>query len=302
MGDILRIYSGGAQVNLYDSTNGVLCLGYASEDILVESESQSIGLSDGNRPQIEELVSCEFTILQTDETQIDNLMTRRNYLQEVYIIGIDSAFKMRDCFIRIKEIRSMKGGETHQITISCRRYQQSIAAATDLPETKYCQFIQNLLGAFGNCDTDGGGGIPTGWTNSGATSLSVETSHLGGGYGNEFRFTLSDSGDQVKCRTRFLIDTMPIIFTVSAYIDNRKSGISYYQIGLETSIPEVKYEEKTLTQGVNERVSEKISFIPSGATETIMLSIKGSDLGTAELGIDNVQFEIGSLTNYVENA
>jgi len=104
MGDILRIYSGGAQVNLYDSTNGVLHLGYASEDILIESEPQVVPLSDGNRVEVQEMISFEATLLETDSTKIDNIIARKGYLQEVYIIGLDSAYKFRDCFIRIKEI------------------------------------------------------------------------------------------------------------------------------------------------------------------------------------------------------
>ncbi len=301
MGDILRIYSGGAQVNLYDSTNGVLCLGLSSEEISIEIEPQIVPISDGNKVQVEQIVSFEATILQTDETQIDNLMTRKSYLQEVYIVGIDSAFKMRNCFLMIKEIRSMKGGEAHLVTISGRRYLQSVAAADDLPETNYCQFIQNLLGGFGAIL--GAGTTPTGWSNSGATTLSIDTSHLGGGYGNEWRFTLSDSGDQVKCRLRFPIDAQPITFTASVYIDNRKGGTSYFTIGLETDTPELKYSaEQELASGADARFNHKISFIPSGSVENIFLSIKGSDTGSAELGVDNAQLEIGSLTPYVENA
>ena len=135
MGDILRIYSGGAQVSLYDSTNGLLALGYSGEEINIEVEPQIVPISDGNKVQVEQLVSFEAAILETDTTQITNLMARKGYLQEVYIIGIDSAYKFRDCFIRVKQIRPMKGGETHTVTISGQRYKQSVDAAADLPES-----------------------------------------------------------------------------------------------------------------------------------------------------------------------
>ena len=305
MGDILRIYSGGAQVNLYDSTNGVLHLGYTSEDILIESESLLVPLSSGNQVQVEDMISFEATILETDETQIDNLIARKGYLQEVYIVGIDSAFKIRDVFIRIKEIRTLKAGEAHKVTIYGRRIKEAVSAAADLPETNYCQFIQNILGAFGNCNVDGGSGIATGWSNNGGTSLSIDTSHLGGGYGNEQRLTLSDSGDSFRCRVRFAIGAHPIKLTASAYVDNRKAGTSYYDFGFRTITEGLavtsNVDSKTLDNGENERISKTLLVTPTAALY-VDVSFVGSDSGTAELGFDNVQLEIGSLTNYVENA
>lgn len=307
MGDILRIYSGGAQIHLYDTTNSVLHLGYVSEDILIESEPQIIPISDGNRVQVEELVSFEAVILQTDETQIDNLMTRKSYLQDVYITGIDSAYKMRNCLIRVKEIRSMKGGETHQVTMSGQRYQQSRTATQRYPETKFCQFIQNFLGAFGACTTDGGSGRPTGWEMTGATSESVDTSYLGGGNGNEYRFTLSDVGDEVRCTAYHLIEQVTMKLTASAYVDNKKAGISYFQFGFRTkniggSVLDTKIEEQTLAESADARKTYSVEFTPSGNVGLVEFVIIGSASGTCELGIDNVQLEVGSLTNYVENA
>lgn len=305
MGDILRIYSGGAQINLYDATNGVLHLGAASEEIAIESEQQIVPVSDGNKVQVEEIVSFEASILQTDETQIDNLMTRKSYLQEVYIIGIDSAYKIRDCFIRIKEVRSMKGGETHMVTISGARYKQTVAAAAQLPESNYTQFMQNILGGFGAIL--GAASVGTGWAHLGATSTSVDTSHLGGGYANEQRFTLADAGDYIFCRVRLPLDQMPIKITASAYVDNTKAGISYYNFGYRTkdsgaSELDIKVEAKTLAQSANERVSYTVECTPTADCLFVELLFQGSASGTCELGVDNCQLEIGSLTDYVENA
>jgi len=306
MGDILRIYSGGAQVNLYDSTNGVLHLGYASEDILIESEPQVVPLSDGNRVEVQEMISFEATLLETDSTKIDNIIARKGYLQEVYIIGLDSAYKFRDCFIRIKEIRSMKAGEVHQLVISGRRFSQSVDAAIYLPETNYCQFIQNILGGFGAML--GAGSSPTGWSSTGATSQSLDTSHLGGGYGNEYRFTLSDSGDRVFILVRMPVDQLSIKVTASAYIDNRKSGTSYFDFGIVTfatiagGIIDSDYDSVELSNGENDRITKTLTFTPSASIQYLGLRILGSDSGTCELGVDNAQIEFGELTDYVENA
>ena len=306
MGDILRIYSGGAQVNLYDSTNGILALGAASEEISIESEQQLVPVSDGNRVQVEEIVSFEASLLQTDETRIDNLMARKGYLQEVYIVGIDSAFKIRDVFIRIKEIRSMKGGEAHMVTISGSRYKQTVAAVSDLPETNYCQFMQNLLGGFGAIL--GAASYGTGWAYLGATGLSLETSHLGGEYGNEQRVTLADNGDFITCRLRFPIGEMPIKFTASAYIDNTKAGASYFFIGVRTKdvddgvLDTNMSAEKTLAQSADGRQSFTVEFIPTTAVQFIEIVIQGGSTASAEIGFDNAQLEIGGLTAYLENA
>jgi len=306
MGDILRIYSGGAQVSLYDSTNGLLALGYSGEEISIEVEPQIVPVSDGNKVQIEQIVSFEATILETDTTQITNLMARKGYLQEVYIVGIDSAYKFRDCFIKIKKIRPMKSGETHIVTISGQRYKQSVSAIIDLPETNYCQFIQNILGGYGAML--GAGTLATGWTNLGATSLSLDTSHLGGGFGNEQRLTLSDAGDFIMIRVRFPLNEVPIKLTVSAYIDNRKGSESYLFIGIITrnaaaqALDTKKSDEITIEISEDGRESYTVEFIPSAAVQFIEMYIQGSATGSAELGIDNAQLEIGSLTDYVENA
>jgi len=309
MGDILRIYSGGStQVNLYDSTNGVLHLGFAGEDIIVESEPQAVPLSRGGAVETKQIVSFEATLLETDSTKIDNLIARKGYLQEVYIIGIDHAYKMRDCFIKIKEIRTMKGGEAHMLVLSGQRYQESVSAAADLPESDYCQFIQNILGAFGACSTDGGGGIATGWTNDGATGLSVDTSHLGGGFGNEQRCTVSDAGDMMYCRVRFPLDQQSIKMTVSVYVDNIGGVTANFNIGIRTRnaadavLDTNTSENLSVGVGADARQTYTVTFTPSAAVQYVEFWFTGNAVGNAQVGFDNAQLEIGSLTAYVENA
>ncbi len=308
MGRRLRIYSGGATVTLYDATNGLLALGYTNEEVMIEDEIFEAGLSDQNSVQVSKTIKITARLLQTDGTAIDNVMARRGYLQEVFVIGADSAFKLCDAYVSYSNVRSGKPSEAHYIDLFASRIQQTKSAASDLPETNYAQFIQNILGAFGNCDNDGGGGVATGWTNSGGSSLSIDTSHLGGGYNDEQRVTLSDSGDSIYCRARMPLNETPIKFTVSAYIDNTKSGISYYTIAVRTrnaggSVLDTKGgTEVELANGANERTTYTIEFTPSAAVQFVELAIIGSDTGSAELGIDNAMLEIGDLTDYVENA
>jgi hypothetical protein len=311
MGQPLRIYSGaGAQISLYDATNGPLWLGYVADEINVIGTPSDVGLSDGNRVQFNHIHSVTIPIVQTDSTLLASLIARKGILQELYLVSIDSAYKFTDVLIQVAMNRNFKPGSdtgSHRFILTAKRVQQDKAAAASLPETHYCQFIQNLLGSFGNMNTDAGGGVPTGWTNSGASSPSVTTSHLGGGYGNEWRFTLSDSGDYVYCRVRLPLDQTPIKITLSAYIDNRKSGTSYFKFAYIlrdsslSSVASALSDEKTQANGANARETEEWTITPAADACYIDFAIYGTDTGTAELGVDNVQAEIGELTDYVEN-
>ena len=305
MGSPLRIYGGGAQVSLYDATNGVYHCGYTGEEIRVEEHLFQTGLSDSNKVKVSKAASFEIPLLQTDTTILDELESRRGILQEVYIVGLDSAFKFRDVHITPKLERDYKPGGIHKITLSGMRTIQAVAAAANLPETNYCQFIQNILGGFGA--VLGAASFGTGWSYLGATSLSLDTSHLGGGYGNEQRFTLTDASDSIGIRVRFPLNQVAIKVTASAYVDNLKAGISYFDIGFRTkdsngNVLFTKTEAKTLAEGADGRQSYTLEWIPAADVLYLEFIIIGSASGSCELGVDNVQLEIGSLTNYVENA
>jgi len=305
MGHPLRIYGDGAQVSLYDATNGVYHCGFTGEEILVEETLFQAGLSDSNKVKINKAATFEIPLLQTDTTVLDELESRRGILQEVYIVGLESAVKIRDVFIQAKLGRDFKPGGIHKITLTGTRAITSYTAAADLPELKSCQFIQNILGGFGA--VLGTGSYGTGWSYLGATALSVDTSHLGGGYGNEQRFTLSDAGDSIGVRVRFPLNQVAVKVTASAYVDNLKAGISYFDIGFRTkdsngNVLFTKAEAKTLAENADGRQSYTLEWTPAADALYLEFIIVGSATGSCELGVDNAQLELGSLTNYVENA
>ena len=79
-----------------------------------------------------------------------------------------------------------KMGEAHRIDLK---------AQTGI-HTNFKSYI-NILGSYGNMNTDAGGGLATGWTNSGTSSLSIVASYLGAGYGNAQRFSITGAGQGI---------------------------------------------------------------------------------------------------------
>lgn len=306
MGHPQRIYSGaGAQVSLYDSVNGLLFMGYiAEEGLTLGEESNNIIISDGNGIPLNSVASFEIPLLQSDAANISALDTRRGTLQEVYIIGQDSAVKITDAVISHRVERSYKPGEAFKVFIRGRRIQQDKAAAEDLPETHYIQFIQNLLGGFGAIL--GAGSIGTGWTNDGGGSLALDTSFLGGGFGDHQEVILADAGDFIYCRVRFPLDALSIKFTFSVTINGVGAGNDAFYIGFRTRdsaealLSSYMSSEIILASGAV-RYSHTETITPDADCQYIEGVIAGSVTSDATIEFDNAQLEPGELTDYVEN-
>ena len=298
MGSPLRIVDGaGVQVNLYDSTNGLYNLGYIHEDgVEFMSENQKVVLSDGNLFDLSNLTSFSIPCLQSDTAGlIAEIATRRGTLQEVYIIGNDVAVKISAVLLAVQLQRNFKGGEPHRVVIT-----------GSVHDDAQVTVMHNILGSNGACGTDAGSGIATGWTNDGGSSASVDTSHLGGGYGNEQRITLSDSGDSIYCRVALPLDQLQVKLTASVYVHNYKAGTSYFYLSIRTRNTantvvdtESSSEISIAAEPDARHTSEKV-FTPSANCYYVELAIIGSDTGTAELGFDNAQLELGEITAYTD--
>ena len=61
-------------------------------------------------------------------------------------------------------------------------------------------------------------------------------------------------------------------------------------------------DEDSILISANERTIKTTVYTPSAEVRYIYFVIYGSDVANCELGVDNAQLEIGSLTDYVENA
>lgn len=310
MGQPLRIYTGGgAQVNLYDATNGPLYLGFCGEEMSVEEEMRNFNLSDGNVLQRSRIASFEIPLLQTDSTGLNSILARKGTLQEVYIVGMDSAIKMSDVFVSVRVERSGGPGDVHRAVLTGRRVLKSKTAAAKTPEENYVQFIQNLLGDYGNMNTDGGFGVAEGWAQDNCSALSIDTSHLAG-RGNEQRVTLDSTSDWISCRVRCPIDdNQPIKMTASAYVKELGSATANFRFGIrifnDAEGAAVQHiAEESLTADEETRVTYEFNQIPNTSLSDntiIELVFFGSASGNAVLGIDDCQLEFGEITDYTEN-
>lgn len=295
MGDLLNIFSGPAQVSLYDSTNKELLLGYLGEDIEIEAEDIVTGISDGNKCTTGKMIKFACPVLQTDDgTLLSSLKTRRSYLQTIYIVGSGLLVKISDVLISLAMNRQFKSGEIHKFALTA--------------ETKVSanfESIVNLLGSDGNCNTEvGSTGLATGWA-SDAAAYDVDTSSQVG-RGNEQRVTFDDVDQSlyydIICPLEF-----PVKVTVSASVKDRGGGAPDFMMGIKTKtnadvVVDSEMTSKSLTAGQNTRLSQEINLSPGANVCKISVYFEDDAGGGADLGIDDVQLEFGELTDFTDNS
>ena len=295
MGDFLNIFSGPAQVALYDATNEELFLGYLGEEIEIESESPVTGISDGNKVSLGKIIKFACPLMQTDLTFLASLKTRRTYKQTIYVVAGEMLVKLSNMFVSVAMNRQFKSGETHKFALT---------AQTKVPAD--LESIINLLGSNGNCNTENGStGLALGWTATGAPTIDVDTSHLAD-RGNEQRFEVTGTPqtlyNDVICPVEF-----PVKITVSAYVKDLGGTGADFMFGIKTKeadgTPAVDSEmtNKTLTASQETRISQEINLSPGSDVGIIAVTFTDNSGATADLGIDDVQVEFGELTGFTDN-
>ncbi len=296
MGNLLEIFGSPVyQANLYDSTNGRLCLGALGDTVEIIQEALTYPLNDGNTIMGKQIAKISIPALETDSARVTAIKNRRGYPQELYLIGDQWAVKLLNVHLSYGLSRSGKMGEPHKLDLKA----QTIVHT-------YVKHLINALGSIGNMNTDGGGGLATGWTNSGCSSLSIQTSYLGAGYGNSQRFSITGASQALYADIRFPLEqSKPIRITVSAYIDNRKAGTSTFRIGFRTvnSSSVVVDTSETVTNianGADGRYSHSAIITPGADVLTIRAGFFSDGTNTAQLDVDNVQVEFGELSPYSE--
>jgi hypothetical protein len=293
MGSPLRIYSGaGVIVTLYDSTNGLLDLGYIEEGANFEQEANNTPISSGNLFMLNQTSKFEIPVLQSDATMLAALVARRPYLQEVYFIALDSALKISNVMLNIKMARSMKAGTPHKYILSGQIFDRAQVT-----------FMANILGTYGSMDTNVAS-LCTGWTNTGVTSLSNPTSFLGAGHGNYQRGTFADANAHLECKIRFPIIQYPIKMTVSATFHNYTAGTRGIYLGYKyrnaaDGLISTASKAISLTNGQELRDSYETTLTPGSDILTVGAFISGGASGSIDLGIDEVQLELGELTAWL---
>lgn len=298
MGNILEILGSPVfQANLYDATNGRLCLGALGDQVDIIQDAITHPINDGNTYMGKQILEIKIPALETGAASLTALKNRRGYPQEIYLIGDAWAVKVLNCHLSYGLARPGKAGEYHLFNLAGKT-----AIHTDVKS------LINILETYGNMNTDGGGGVATGWVNSGCSGLSVTTSHLGAGYGNEQRFAITGASQQFYCTKRFPLEqSKPLRITISAYINNRAAGSSIFRIGLRTLnssgvVVDTSETAYTMLISTSGRYSHTAVITPGADILYIRGGFFSDSSNTASLGVDNVQVEFGELSPYSETS
>ncbi len=295
MGNPLRIYSGPGEMGLYDATNGSSFLGY-SDAIELKGEPLKVDLMDDNTLQYATLYKLSAQLLQSHQSMVDALKNRRSNKQEITIVGLESAARIKDVFVAFAPKRSFKSGEVHII---------ELLAQTSVEGNVF--LMENLLGKYGNFDTDSNGdSLADGWeSNVPDTRRAVVTSFLSG-RGNAQEIHFAADGEYLRLKSDRLMFQNPRRVVLSAYMQTTSGGATGpISMGInflraDGSSIESYYENKTLSATATRYVVE-YAIDPSEAVYAIYAEIKRVPGTNADFMVDDAQLEFGSLTDYVEN-
>lgn len=294
MGSLTNIFSGPAQVSLWDDTNKELFLGYHE---IVEFDEKDIGhkLIDGNMLQYGQLSKIEIPILESDPELLANIRARRSTKQTIYVVGMEGLLQIDNVYITILQNRIFKGGEFHKLVAS---------AQTEVEDD--VNFKVNLLGTDGNCNTEvGSTGLATGWAESSTALVDVGVSHLPGrGNQQEVEFTGGGSGVlyyDFICPLEF-----PAKVTVSAYVDDYDASGSAFDFGIKTKtnagvVVDSNMTGQVLDPAEQTRITKEVNLVPGANVAKISVYFAEDGSDSAAIGIDDVQLEFGALTDFTEN-
>lgn len=295
MANPLRIYSGPGEIGVYDATNAAKFLGY-SDAIELKGEPLKIDLMDDNTLQYATLFKLSASLLQSDQNMIAALKARRSTKQEITIVGLEAAARVKNVFLALAPKRTFKAGEVHTIDLLA---QTSVEADVFL--------MENLLGKYGNFDTDSNGdSLADGWeSNVPDTRLSVVASFLSGrGNAQEVHFAVD--GEYIRLKSDRLMFQTPRQVVFSVYMQTTSGGatgpvsMGVNFLRADGSSIESYYESKTLSASAT-RYSVSYSIDPSEAVYAIVAEVKRVPGTNADFYMDDAQLEFGSLTDYVEN-
>jgi len=290
MANPLSIYSGPGQIALYDATNDVYHLGY-SKEISVSGEPQQHELMDGNLHQYATLFKLNAQLLQSNQSVINEIKTRRSVKQEIIIVGLESLLRIKNVFPALKVLRPFKTGSDAHIA--------ELMAQTNIEDDVI--HYENILAADGKFEVDSNSdGFADGWTALGGSQGSLVTSFLSGeGKAQSVQSNAANDGMYYDVLMPFENE---ITATWSIYAKNTDTATQNITLFIElldvngTSIATYTQNE-SFAAGENRRVNMSKTIIPGTAVKTVRVGIKiQTALKTFEF--DNAQLELGSLTNF----
>lgn len=293
MGNPLQIYSGPAELSLYDSSNGLLFLDY-DKDFSLDGDPQYYSLIDGNVSQYGTLFKIKANLLNSSEALLASLRTRRSVKSALFAVCPESMIVVKNIYSAISLKRDSRVNAHYLEFIAQTNIESDVL------------LYENLLKSYGGMSS-GSGGLATGWlTDCGTKSLA--TSHLGGGYGNEQRLTATASGQYFKNDTS-VISRAPFSctrrLTASAYVKNYNTEYSLnFDFGIELlnasgSQIQVSTSAISLNPNYNQRISHSVLLTPNSAAAWVRVYFINFTTNRS-MGIDNVQLEFGELTDYKE--
>ena len=290
MANPLSIYSGPAQVSIYDATNDVLHLGYLKQ-VEVSGEPQTHELMDGNIHQYATLYKFSAQMVQSNQNLMSAIQNRRSTKQEIVVVGLESLVRIKNVFPSVKVVRPFKGAaDAHIMELLA---QTSVEGDVTLYE--------NLLASDGTFETDSNSdGLADGWVLIGSPTASLVASFLSGG-GNAQRLVSAAANDGMQYDVLMPFEE-EVQVAFSIYAKNNETTTESITLFVEllddNGVSQALYTQSaSFAANENKRVSLTQSIKVSTPIKTVRVGVKIA-AASVTFDFDNAQLELGGLTDF----
>ncbi|APF20312.1 hypothetical protein Calab_0717 [Caldithrix abyssi DSM 13497] len=291
----LDIFSGPAQITLYDATNGYLHLGWC--EARIKEKPKKVKSIENQTLLIEKSFDFNANVIQFNENILNNLAARNTTKQTVYLVGLDSVLTLSDIFLFYFTERSFSS-KPHRLTIAG-------SGSADLVAQQV-----NLLHPDGKFENDSNSdGLADGWVKSASVnSVEIRTSFLSGGGNAQYIYytTGSDQNIQYRAKAPFIgrlkvSASVYVKFDPDVITGNGNLCLGCYTRREDGSFITFDYEIFSFNSGEQKRISfTKTLNVTELAIElTFIIHNKGGQYAFDAL-LDNAQLEIGKLSNFKE--
>ncbi len=295
MANNLDIFSGPAQVSLYDSTNGYLYLGWCEADI--KEKPKKILSIENQELLIEKQMQFDIQVIRFNPDILNQLETRKNEKQTIYFVGLDSEVIINNVFFLFYANRKF-GSKPHILTIAG-------SGLAELIEQKV-----NLLHPDGKFENDSNGdGLADGWVKSASVnSVEIRSSFLSGGGNAQYLncSTGSDQNIQYRVKAPFA-GRLKVTASVYVKFDPDVSGIDgnlclgCYTRDANGTFKTFDYEIFSFVSEEEKRIhfTKDLQLNDIAAELVFIIHNKGGSYAFNVL-LDNAQLEIGKLSDFKE--
>ncbi|APF16999.1 hypothetical protein Calab_1536 [Caldithrix abyssi DSM 13497] len=291
----LDIFSGPAQITLYDATNGYLHLGWC--EARIKEKPKKVKSIENQTLLIEKSFDFNANVIQFNENILNNLAARNTTKQTVYLVGLDSVLTLSDIFLFYFTERSFSS-KPHRLTIAG-------SGSADLVAQQV-----NLLHPDGKFENDSNAdGLADGWNKSTTIgAVNLQTSFLSGSGKCQYIACDTTASQYILCETVCPVKGK-IKATASIYVQfdpdvitgNGSLCLGLYAKREDGSFITQPWEEYFFNSLEQRRISIEQEFnFDELATKLVVIIHNKS--GTLEFNakLDNAQLEIGKLSNFKE--